>query len=335
MIIIQNKRNAFHQGLKTLGFENDNDLFLVAELKQVVDNQIKLDLERAEEFKATAVYVRKQLNGSYKPQVYLYDFTNNDFEIQNENELAEIQKSIWSSGEVPIACIFYKTEIKILNCTEHITKDYKPEYIIDNLKIAGKAHKLYNDQFAVKIKSGIYWEQEDVKNKFKFKNSSYDRLIANIRYVIKQLTQEFKGTSIKLINKIIVQAILIKYLEERIDSEGNKLLSEKFFKKYDGANTFNDVLRLNKFVNLLSDLNENFNGNIFKWNEEEQNQLAKLKLAILADLLETKKSSLQSLQLELNFDNWRYFEFKFIPIELISRLYEEFLGENKKEKGLY
>src|SRR5690606_24696057 len=32
---------------------------------------------------------------------------------------------------------------------------------------------------------------------------------------------------------------------------------------------------------------------------------------------------------------WRYFEFKLIPVELISRLYEEFLGEDKQEKGLY
>jgi type I restriction-modification system DNA methylase subunit len=29
------------------------------------------------------------------------------------------------------------------------------------------------------------------------------------------------------------------------------------------------------------------------------------------------------------------FRFKYIPVELISRLYETFLGEDKQEKGLY
>ena len=69
--------------------------------------------------------------------------------------------------------------------------------------------------------------------------------------------------------------------------------------------------------------------------EEEQRQLKTLDLSIVANLLATEKTDLSSEQLQLDFPDWRYFEFKFIPVELISRLYEEFLGENKKEKGLY
>jgi len=62
--------------------------------------------------------------------------------------------------------------------------------------------------------------------------------------------------------------------------------------------------------------------------------------AILTDGLkgyykDTDKKDLSSQQLEFGFTNWRYFEFSFIPVELISRLYEEFLGEQKKEKGLF
>jgi len=161
-------------------------------------------------------------------------------------------------------------------------------------------------------------------------------LIDNIRFVSKKLAKEFSNTSSKFVNKIIVQAILIKYLEERIDNEGNKLLSKKYFKKYSNATTFNEVLRQkSKFVELLSDLNNNFNGNVFKWDVEEQNQLKGLDLSIVSDLLATDKTNLGSEQLELDFPDWRYFEFKLIPVELISRLYEEFLGEDKQEKGLY
>lgn len=327
----------FQEVIANLGFNlNDDCLHLTKQEKQLTDPQIQFHIETAKELTASAVYLRRQLNGSYKPQVYLYDFTDRNFEEAKENEIAEIQTKIWSSGEAPLACFFYNTGIKIIDCTKHITEDYKPEYLVRDLKIVGKVHELYNEHFAIKIKSGVFWEQEELKNKFKFQNSAYDTLINNIRFVSKELTKEFKGVSSEIINKIIVQAILIKYLEERIDVEGNELLSEKYFQKYNNARTFIDVLRQKgKFVELLSDLNKDFNGNVFKWEIEEQELLNSLDLSKVADLLETDKENLASAQLELGFPDWRYFEFKLIPVELISRLYEEFLGENKQEKGLY
>lgn len=333
----KNKIVDFKDVIAKLGFVLDDDcLYLTENQNQLPDPQIQFHLEKANELKASAVYLRRQLTGSYKPQVYLFDFTNRNFEEVNENEIAEIQTKIWSSGESPLTCIFYNTEIKIIDCTKHISKDYKPEYLIKDLKLIGKVHNLYNEQFAIKIKSGIFWEQEELKNKFKFQNSAYDKLIENIRFVAKKLTKEFKDTSSEIINKIIVQAILIKYLEERIDNKGNKLLSKKYFQKYDKATTFNEVLKQQgKFVELLSDLNKDFNGNVFKWEIEEQKQLKTLDLSIVADLLATDKTNLGAEQLELNFPDWRYFEFKLIPVELISRLYEEFLGEDKQEKGLF
>ena len=327
----------FQEVIAKLGFAIEDDcLYLTENKKELSDPQIQFHIEKAKNLNASAVYLRRQLNGSYKPQVYLFDFTDRVFNEGGEDELADIQTNIWSSGEAPLACIFHNTSIQIIDCTKHITKNYKPEYLVKDLKLVGKASGLYNNQFAIKIKSGIFWEQEELKNKFKFQNSAYDKLIDNIRFVANKLTKEFKKVSTEIVNKIIVQAILIKYLEERIDDNGNKLLSKKYFKKYNNASSFNDVLKQQgKFVELLSDLNKDFNGNVFKWEADEEKQLKVLNLTIVADLLATDKTSLGSEQLELDFPDWRYFEFKLIPVELISRLYEEFLGENKQEKGLY
>jgi methylase of polypeptide subunit release factors len=330
-------KESFQQGLQRLGFENDDALYLTDHCENIPDPQIYFHIEKAKEFKASAVYLRRQLNGSYKPQAYLFDFTDRNFDESNENEIADIQTKIWSSGEAPLACVFYNTEIKIIDCTKHITpQDYKPEYLVKDLKLTGKAHALYNEQFAVKIKSGVFWEQEELKNKFKFQNSAYDKLIDNIHFVSNKLKSTFKNISVQVINKIIVQAILIKYLEETIDTNGNKLLSNRYFQKYNNASSFNDVLKQQgKFVELLSDLNKDFNGNVFKWNAIERELLNAMDLSVVADLLATDKTDLDSKQLEFDFPDWRYFEFKQIPVELISRLYEEFLGEGKQEKGLY
>ncbi len=332
MNLPENIVQPFSQGLQKLGFEGDDLLFLVDD-QNLPEPLLKFHLETAKDLGASAVYFRLQLNGSYKPQVYLFDFTEKSLN-EEDTSIADIQTNLWSSGEVPLACFFFNTEIKIVDCTKHVTKKFQPEYLVSDLNLVGKAHDLYNEQFAVKIKTGLFWEQEELKKKFKFQNSAYDTLIKNIRSVSEKL-KTTHSDSASLINKIIVQAILIKYLEERIDTNGNKLLSEKYFKKYDNASTFNEVLRnKGKFVDLLIDLNQDFNGNVFTWTEEEQKQLQSLDLNILADFLSTDKTDISSQQAEFEFD-LRYFEFKYIPVELISRLYEEFLGEDKQEKGLF
>ena len=330
---------SFRQGLQKLGFEGEDLLFLVNDKSKIIpDPQIKFHIESAKNFGATAVYLRLQLNGSYKPQVYLFDFTNKKFHEAEESCIVDIQTKIWSSGEVPLACVFYNTEIKIIDCTKHVTSKFKPEYLVRDLELAGKANNLYNEQFIVKIKSGIFWEQEEVINNFKFQNSAYDALINNTHHVSESLKKKLKNISANIVNKIIVHSILIKYLEERIDSDGNRLLSEKYFQKYNDASTFNDVLCMGKFVELLNDLNSNetgFNGNVFKWEAHELLQIKSLDLTLLAELLATDKKDLSSSQKEIDFKDWCYFEFKYIPVELISRLYEEFLGEDKQEKGLF
>ncbi|MDV3753508.1 hypothetical protein CMU20_00590 [Elizabethkingia anophelis] len=332
MNLPENIVKPFSQGLQKLGFEGDDLLFLVDD-QNLPEPLLKFHLETAKDLGASAVYFRLQLNGSYKPQVYLFDFTEKSLN-EEDTSIADIQTNLWSSGEVPLACFFFNIEIKIVDCTKHVTKKFQPEYLVSDLNLVGKAHDLYNEQFAVKIKTGLFWEQEELKKKFKFQNSAYDTLIKNIRSVSEKLKTTHPDSA-SLINKIIVQAILIKYLEERIDTNGNKLLSEKYFKKYDNASTFNEVLRnKGKFVDLLIDLNQDFNGNVFIWTEEEQKQLQSLDLNILADFLSTDKTDISSQQAEFEFD-LRYFEFKYIPVELISRLYEEFLGEDKQEKGLF
>jgi hypothetical protein len=267
---IKNVTLNFGQSLTSLGFDTDDDsFFLTGDQSNLLDPQIQFHIDSALEFKADAIFLRKQLNGSYKPQVYLYDFTGVGFD---EKVLTVIQKRVWSSGEVPLVCAFYDTEIKIIDCTTHIKNDGKPEYLFESLKQTSKIKHLYDEQFAIKIKSGVFWEEEENKKKFEFKNSSYDKLIQNIRFVITQFQSAYPEIPVLLIKKIIIQSILIKYLEERIDEDGGKLLSEKFFKKYNSS-TFNDVLRAGKFIQLIEELNDpvkGFNGNVFEWHEADK-----------------------------------------------------------------
>jgi hypothetical protein len=49
----------FQNGLDKLGFDrNDDSLFLISDTKQLPDPQIQFHIEKAEEFEASAVYLR-------------------------------------------------------------------------------------------------------------------------------------------------------------------------------------------------------------------------------------------------------------------------------------
>ncbi len=325
-----------NKGFQVLGFDQEkNDcLFLCQDIDSIDDLELRIHLEKANLFNANAVFFTKELD-RFKPQVYLYDFTN---ELFNENDLTNIQKKVWSNGSVPIVCAFYDTEIKILDCTQHIKKDNTPVYLA-NLEIVARAHQLYNDEFAVKIKTGAFWEEIENKNKFKFNSSAYDILIEWIKEIIRQ-SPSFKDVSQnKIVKKVIIQSIMIKYLEERKDKKGNSPFNKKYVKKYDNAKDFVDVLEKNKLVDLLEDLQRDLNGNLFEWSTAEKEVI---KLIDLSSLSEALKAYKKPEEINNNiFELIRFYEFSYIPVELISRIYEEFLAgdtdinlnqKNKKQK---
>jgi hypothetical protein len=325
------KTNALQYGFQQLGFDKELEdcLFLCDNLNEINNHNIKFHLEIAKEFNATAVFFRKELN-NYKPQIYIYDYTGNIFE---ENNLTSIHKKVWSSGNVPLVCAFYDTEIKIIDCTTHI-KENKPTYLIKDLSIISNAHKIYNEQFAIKIKTGTFWEEEDNKNRFKFNNSAYDILIKWIKELKKEYIPLLKIEEKTIINKVIVQSILIKYLEERQDEKGKRLFHNKYFNEFEKSKNFTDVLRnTNNFISLLEKLHKDFNGNLFEWDEDEKKILKNINLSLLADALSGYANPNNNDQIA--FELIRYYEFSYVPVELISRLYEEFLGENKQENGLF
>ncbi len=321
---------TLNKGLMTLGFDRELEecLYLCESYRTIDDIELKLHLEKATSFQATAVFFRIEL-GKYKPQVYLYDFTG---QKSQENVLTKIHKKVWSSGNVPIVCIFYDTEIKLLDCSQPIQKNNKPVYL-ETIKFAQKAHRLYNEHFAFKLKTGVFWEEEANKNEFKFEKSAYDILILWVREIIKQISaansQLNQEQDIRVIKKIIIQSIMIKYFEERKDEQGNSPFHQKYFQKYDSANEFVDVIAKGKLVDLLEDLEQDLNGNLFKWDEKEKGIIKQIDLNALTQALKAYK---RPEEVNNNiFEFIRYYEFNFIPVELISRLYEEFLaGDNDK-----
>ena len=80
-------------------------------------------LEKAGKYKVDAVYFRRFESGRASiPQIYIYDFTSR---VENKDEIGELHRKLWNSGQVPLFFIFTKTEVKIFNCLK--SPDLEPD----------------------------------------------------------------------------------------------------------------------------------------------------------------------------------------------------------------
>jgi hypothetical protein len=289
-------------------------------------------LESANKYKADYVYFRKFSNRPSIPQIFLYDFTNK-IEI-NEEELTNIHKQLYSSGLVPMFFIFTKKDVRIFNCFERPAEGknlkYKPLTII---KLASNLSSEIDEVDKEKFKAfsgksfdnGTFWENSKYSNEFNFGNSAYEKLLIELKQALKDIISN-KILPSNIARKMMVVSILIKYLEEREDDFGNKVFPENFFSRFEkNALKFTDVLnKPGAYLKLLDYLSKHFNGGIFELENEEREYLKNQDLSRFGQFLDGESEGVQ-------FVFWRLYSFNDLPVELISNIYEEFLG---KEPGV-
>ena len=319
--------NTLEQNLNLLDFETDSSAsgLLFTDKNYRGDNNVAfgeiLILQQAKELNASAVYFRRMGEKSI-PQLFIYDNSDNIL----DKDLSHIHIKLWSSGIVPLYYVFDKTEVRIFNCRKPVNKKTLKAKELDTLPferdalfLVSDVHKKYKKYSANLFKNGSFWESKENKKRFRLNNSSYKKLIE----MLKKIRDEFvKGQNEHICNKLLVLSIFIKYLEERKDCKGNRVLDTGYFNKYDGATSFCDILRKNKCIQFFKDLGKDINGKIFKLDKQEENEIAKLDQSKLADFLDAKQDKYQ-------YVFWRLYNFNYLPVELISRIYEEFIPKRK------
>ena len=316
----------FLENLKRMDFdvsaEDHHPLLLVAEkTKLTLSPDEVFALEEAEKFRAVAVYFRhfpKQENRPPSPQIYIYDNTENAI---SEDGLANIHRDLWSHSQIPMFIVIEKTDVKIFDTREPVLVigNQIRTNPIDTIAISADALQKYSRKL---FDSGLFWETEKAKGHFLESTSAYKDLVDGLKRIRDKFLEEINLPP-KTAHKVLVFAILIKYLEER-GNEGERLFAEDFFQELNAKN-FCDVLRQKgKIVELFENLSQHFNGRIFEWaNSEEEHLVAETDLSELADFLDADVDENKQLVL------WRKYSFNRLPVELISTVYETFLTDKK------
>jgi len=270
-------------------------------------------------FQADAVFFRHFQDGrELAPQLYLFDYTRKKLTNSEKNR---IHIQMWNGYQVPAYIIIEQSSVSIFDSRKRPKED-RDSYAKEILTITGEAIKNYN---AKDFDNGIFWDEQNGKKNFRFEQSATRDLIRGLKEIFRSFLEESElNRHVAL--KLLVQSILIKYLEERDAKSASGYFAGTYFKKNFQCSDFCETIRNGKLLNLLDQLAKDFNGKIFEWDKEreieERQAIQQSKVQKLADNLDGNIKDNQ-------YVIWRLYSFTHLPVEVISSVYEELLTDSK------
>lgn len=336
----------FDSALEKLGLDNkaSNSVRFVVDRDDEDDPDIYLALESAKDFGAKAVYFRFYNDDRPpKPQIYIYD--------QSELVLAhitgsEIHHKLWNAGIVQFCFIFNESQTLVYNCAKKPQWDESGETFItaphDIIELLSEVQGKLDSYNIRQFDSGLFWDSKVGKD-FHYEEGAYEQLLSQLKNVKANIVSRFGKDNAGLAKKVLMILILIKYLEERKDEEGNGALNpHEFYKAYNSQNpTLEGILEhAETFASVLKELSsaEHFNGQIFNLSDEEYIVLkTKIDLTVFQYFVRGDVSIFSKGNQGIGqMSFWRLYQFNYLPIELISHIYEDFLSDEngQKKKGV-
>ena len=305
-----------------------------------------------EKLKIDAVFFLRDSDGIPKiPMIYFAAMDAFD-----SRKIAELHRLAWNSGEAPLLFVVLPDQLLVYNNYE-IPAKQDGQGIIDNktglFEKITMVSELETDrkkllQFhRTQIETGEFWRVNS--KRFNINTRVDSTLMSNLKTIRKTLLVRVKSSTQKnsnpplddkacseIVHSLLGRSILIKYLEERIDSNNNSVFPPDFFSRFvPNAQRYADVLSdQSATYSLFEELDKKFNGDIFPVSDNERTFINQDDLIELQQFL-LGTSDLATQQTTL----WPLYSFNVIPIQLISSIYELFfhLAETdpEKEKGTY
>ena len=251
-----------------------------------------------------AIYVMDEI-----PLIIFKEYKDiNEF---NEN-FEEFHNNIWNLNDIPVIFVIIPNEIRIYNANIFEKDDARLDIF-------------YESDFSDIININTLMDAsffEKYSESFSKSKKVQDYLLDNIKETIKLLKKELPLT---VIQNLICKLIFSRYLLDR------NVVDDEFFQRYFNSSfseLFSDTNKLFSFFNILE---EKFFTDIFKISENDFNKINERHLRILKMLFDGQDMK------NLNHKNLKTYNFKIIPVEIISNIYEIFLRDNtlKNNKSYY
>ncbi len=272
--------------------------------------------------------VKMTLQVKHIPVAYFSRFTELDlYKIQ------QLHKKVWSQSKVPLLFVTLPHEIRVYSgyeptpqCVEDLDAPSRLLQKLDGLNDVLTAEReiknqlLANKYERIYLETGAFWDTQEGRRVNA--NRRADKLLIDSLHKMRELLMG-QGLSSHLAYTLLGRSIFIRYLEDR------GVLTPSWIEELTAglAKEYRDVLPDHGATYALFEaLSKRFNGDLFPV-EPEENQVETPHLELLLSFL--GRTDLETGQLSL----WPY-NFEYIPIELISNIYDTFI-ENRRSSGAY
>src|SRR4051812_9360915 len=296
-----------------------------------------LALERACHFKADYFYFRPPPGRPSRATVYIYDWTERLSEARQSRrkagqtpdrlraDLAALHRELWSAGEVPLVYVFLPTQIQIYHVLQGPRESSRglepnPWKVIELAADVSEELKAFS---ARKLDDGRFWEENRDARTLKLEGAAFMALSQEIGRCRNKLVGKPYRIDDGLVKRLLILFVMVKYLEERRDQQGEGGFSPGTFTEFAArAPGVVDLFRAGgaavlAFLDKLA-AKDRLNGRVFDLEPKERKALRTADLRPFADLLDARIEGEQRTF-------WRRYAFHELPVELISHLYEQFL----------
>lgn len=259
------------------------------------------------------------------------------FETLDPQKIRDLHQIVWSQSKAPLLFVTSPHEIRIYNGYEPPAKDDEDfdsekrllqnltrltDYLAAREEIRSNLVEANNYE-SIYLETGAFWNTSDGQ-KINYQSRADQQLVKGIQKMREELSKDSK-LSLSVIYRLIGRSIFIRYLEDR------NILTSKWVQEMTNgqASDYRETLQSHQLTySLYEQLSERFNGDLFPVEPEEKNSVANSHLKILLRFL--NREDLETGQLSL----WP-FRFEYIPVELVSNIYDIFLDDQKSSGAYY
>ena len=243
--------------------------------------------------------------------------------------VAALQAALWNQGLASLLVVISGDTVRVFFTLARIPRsgddDAITSCLVDELDAVTDALALRNLVYGAE--SGRFWE--DHPDHFK-PEERVDRVLLDNLTESHRLLRE-AGLSTGAAQALLIQAMFVAYLEDR------EIIGEDYFRSaFEASGDFETLLqsgRVESLESLFDTLRADFNGDLFfaPCSFEVNDRGPRLQAAHL-QILSRFRSGREEMRGRVGqYRLWRY-DFKYIPVELISAVHDRFLGERGPER---
>ncbi|ODS23666.1 hypothetical protein AB835_07630 [Candidatus Endobugula sertula] len=244
----------------------------------------------------------------------------------NQVEIDTVHKALWNQGLATLLLVISDETLRAYSLSQ------LPEAASEQSDKLVQIFGLVNDALELKdlvlgVESGRFLASYE--DKFDSKHRVDQVLLTNLETTVKRLVD--CGIALESAQALLMQVMFIAYLEDK------GIITQQYFQaatrnlQIDSLVTLLNDGRVNKFTQLFNLLKQHFNGDLFvaPCSFDANDQVEKLGSEHIEILSEFRAGNINIASGQFQF--WPY-DFKFIPIDLISAVYDRFLGFDPRKK---